>query len=50
MRCDNVTINEKFDKEKAKRAAAEIDKLASKHKSEGKSSTELIREWRDKRK
>ncbi len=40
-----------FDKERARRAAEHMDKLRKSGAfSKGKSSVEIIREWRDKRK
>jgi hypothetical protein len=44
-----ITVARYRDKNKMKKASEEIDKIRAKVKVGGKSTTEILREWRDRR-
>jgi hypothetical protein len=48
-RFELITVARYRDKNKMKKASEEIDKIRAKVKVGGKSTTEILREWRDRR-
>jgi hypothetical protein len=48
-RFELITVARYRDKNKMIKASEEIDKIRAKVKSGGKSTTEILREWRDRR-